>query len=163
MDNPDPTQFISILAHKAALVDQQAEFDNITKANAESLAAKDAEIAAKDAEIATLQSKAAASDAKDVEIAALTAQIEELTATPPIEVVANWRAKAVLALSGLLPMVEQAITSMEGDAGVVARYAWDGGADFARNGPTVLALAAALQLTDEQLDAMFTQAASLEV
>jgi hypothetical protein len=37
------------------------------------------------------------------------------------------------------------------------------GADLARNGPTVLALAPVLGLTDTQVDDMFRQAAALEV
>ena len=107
------------------------------------------------------QAAVAALAAKDAEIETLTARIDELTALP--ETIANWRAKAVLALAGLIPAVELALDSMPEPGRTVARYAWDGGADLARNGPTVLALAAALGLTDEQLDAMFTQAASLEV
>ena len=38
-----------------------------------------------------------------------------------------------------------------------------GGADLARNGPTVLALAHVLGLNDDQIDDMFRKAAALEV
>jgi hypothetical protein len=107
------------------------------------------------------QSAVSALAGKDAEIEVLTARIAELTATP--ETIANWRAKAVLALAGFIPAVEAALDGMAEPARTVARYAWDGGADFARTGPTVLALAAALGLTDAQLDAMFSQAASLQV
>ena len=77
--------------------------------------------------------------------------------------IANWRARAVLELAGYLPAVQSAIAGMGGAAGVVARAAWLAGAPLARRGATVVALAAALELTDAQVDAMFIQAASLAV
>lgn len=77
--------------------------------------------------------------------------------------IANWRAKAVLEIAGLLPTVEAALSAMPGEAGIVARNAWRDGAPFVRNGPTVTALAAVLGLTGEQVDAMFRQAAALSV
>jgi hypothetical protein len=70
---------------------------------------------------------------------------------------------AVLEIAGLLPTVDALIAGMEGDAGVVVRSAWDRGAPLVRDGQTVTSLAAALGLTGEQVDAMFTQAASLSV
>ncbi len=80
----------------------------------------------------------------------------------PVEI-ANWRARAVLELAGLLDEVTSALYAMEGDAGIVARHAWNSGAALARNGPTVTSLAALLTLTDVQVDAMFIQAANLNV
>lgn len=85
---------------------------------------------------------------------------------PPVEVprvIANWRAKAVIELHGLTAQVEAALAAMEGEAGITARAAWNGNADFARHGATVTALATTLSLTSTQLDAMFIQAAALEV
>jgi hypothetical protein len=85
---------------------------------------------------------------------------------PPVRVpreIANWRARAVLELAGLLPTVEAAISAMEGAPGIIVRTAWQSGAPLARKGPTVSALAPALGLTEEQVDAMFIQAAALEV
>lgn len=85
---------------------------------------------------------------------------------PPAPVpgeIANWRAKAVLELAGLLTAVEAALDAMPEPARTVALAAWNGGADLARNGPTVLALAPVLNLTDAQVDDMFRQAAALEV
>ncbi len=85
---------------------------------------------------------------------------------PPAPVpgeIANWRAKAVLELAGLLTAVEAALYAMPEPARTVALAAWNGGADLARNGPTVLAIAPVLNLTDSQVDDMFRQAAALEV
>jgi hypothetical protein len=77
--------------------------------------------------------------------------------------IANWRARAVLEIAGLLPTVDAAIAALTGDAGIVARAAWNSGAPFVRNGPTVTALSSALGLTSAQVDAMFLQAESLDV
>lgn len=77
--------------------------------------------------------------------------------------IANWRARAVLELSGLLPTVEAAISGMTGPESIVVRHAWQSGAPLARRGPTVAALAPALGLSDEQVDSMFIQAAALAV
>jgi hypothetical protein len=89
----------------------------------------------------------------------------ELPAMPPRvpREIANWRARAVLELSGLLPSVEAALATMDGPEAIVVRHAWQSGAPLARKGPTVSALAPALGLTEEQVDSMFIQAASLEV
>lgn len=90
---------------------------------------------------------------------------EDLPPMPPRvpREIANWRARAVLELAGLLPAVEAAIAGMGGPDGIVVRHAWQSGAPLARKGPTVSALAPALGLSDEQVDAMFIQAAQLAV
>lgn len=86
---------------------------------------------------------------------------------PPValvpDTIANWRAKAVLALAGLLPAVEAALNDLPEPAHTVAMAAWNGNADFVRDGPTVLALADTLSLTPAQIDDLFIQAAALEV
>jgi len=83
---------------------------------------------------------------------------------PPVPgEIANWRAKAVLGLAGMLSAVEAALNAMPEPARTVAIAAWNGGADLARSGPTVLALSTTLGLTDDQVDDMFRQAAALEV
>ena len=83
--------------------------------------------------------------------------------SPVPKEIANWRAKAVLEIAGLLPTVEATLAAMPGEAGIVARSAWAAGAPFARNGPTVTTLSVALGLTGEQVDAMFRQAAAIAV
>ncbi len=82
---------------------------------------------------------------------------------PVPDAIANWRAKAVLKLHNLLTPVETALNALPEPQKTVALTAWEGNADFVRNGPTVLSLAQTLSLTDEQVDAMFIQAAALEV
>jgi hypothetical protein len=77
--------------------------------------------------------------------------------------IANWRARAVLELAGLLPTVDAAIAGMTGPEGTVVRNAWQSGAPLARRGPTVSGLAPALGLSEEQVDQMFIQAESLSV
>lgn len=88
-----------------------------------------------------------------------------LATLPPVvpKEIANWRARAVLELAGLLPAVEAALAAMPGDEGVVVRHAWDAGAPLVRAGATVTAMAGTLNLTSEQVDAMFIQAAALEI
>jgi hypothetical protein len=77
--------------------------------------------------------------------------------------IAAWRAKAVIELAGLLPQVEALIASVPDEAAVIVRRAWEDNAPLQRYGQTVLTLSAALDLSDAQLDAMFIQAAALEV
>jgi hypothetical protein len=101
-------------------------------------------------------------------------QTEKLTAyqrpapvSPPTPrvpaAIENWRAKAVLSIAGLLPAVEAALQAMPEPGRTVALAAWTGGAEIHRQGPTVAAAIAALQLDAAQVDAMFIQAAALEV
>ena len=106
------------------------------------------------------------------EIAPLSALVDPadfaLVPKPPVPVIipseiANWRARAVLEIAGLLPSVETALAALTGDEGIVARAAWNSGAPFLREGPTVTSLAAALSLSSGQVDAMFLQAAALTV
>lgn len=89
-------------------------------------------------------------------------ELPELPPRIPREI-ANWRARAVLDLSGLLEPVEAALGSLPGVDGIIARHAWQSGAPLARNGATVSALAPALGLSAPQVDAMFIQAESLIV
>lgn len=77
--------------------------------------------------------------------------------------IANWRAKAVIELSGITDQVVAAMHSMSEPQKTVVLAAWDSGAPLARNGVTVKALASALELTSEQVDAMFIQASKLRV
>lgn len=98
--------------------------------------------------------------------AGFNGQLEGSLSIVPIEVprsIPNWRARAVIELNGLTAQVEQAIEAMTGPEGVVARFAWNGNADFERNGTTVTALANALGLSDAQIDNMFIQAAQLTI
>jgi hypothetical protein len=55
MDNPDPTKFITIEDHKAALVFQQAAFDEISNRQAASLAEKDMVLGSANARLTELE------------------------------------------------------------------------------------------------------------
>lgn len=59
---------------------------------------------------------------------------------------------------------EAAISAMpDGQAKTVAMAAWDNNANFSRTSPTILSFAAALELTDTELDRLFVLAESLTV
>lgn len=77
--------------------------------------------------------------------------------------IAAWRAKAILEITGLLPQVEALIATVPDAAAVIVRRAWTDQSPLERHGQTVLTLAAALDLNDAQLDALFIQAAALQV
>jgi len=96
---------------------------------------------------------------------ALLAQGAPLPIPPPRipREIANWRARAVLEINGLLSAVDAMVQAMEGPEGIVVRQAWQAGAPLARNGSTVLTLAPALGLTSQQIDDMFIAAGSLQV
>lgn len=89
-------------------------------------------------------------------------ELPELPPRVPREI-ANWRARTVLELAGLLPAVEACIAAMTGPESIVVRHAWQSAAPLARRGATVAALAPALGLTDAQVDSMFMQAETLKV
>ena len=74
-----------------------------------------------------------------------------------------WQAKAVLSLSGLLTSAEAAIDALPEPRLTIVSSAWANNADFSRDSQTIASLAVALELTSEQLDAMFLQAADLAI
>lgn len=76
------------------------------------------------------------------------------------QVVTRFQARAALHLSGLLPQIE----ALMADAAtpVLSRLAWQDALEFQRTSPTVLTMAAALGLTDAQVDALFITAAGIE-
>jgi hypothetical protein len=61
------------------------------------------------------------------------------------------------------PEDHAAIATMPEPERTIASLAWHGDAKLARRGKTVLSLAAALGLSDEQVDALFIAAEALEV
>lgn len=80
---------------------------------------------------------------------------------PPAPVPASvtmFQARAQLLRDGLLVPVEAAVSQAGGEAAL----AWEYALELRRNSPTVLAIAAALNLTSEQMDTMFRQAALIE-
>lgn len=83
---------------------------------------------------------------------------EALLAERQSMVVSRFQARAALHIAGLLAQAEQAIAG----AGTLAQLAWQDAQEFRRNSPTVAAIAETLALTDEQLDDLFRQAATIE-
>lgn len=78
----------------------------------------------------------------------------------PPQVVSRFQARAALHLAGLLPQVETLMADPATDT--LARLAWTDAQEFRRTSPTLLAMASALSLTDEQLDQLFATAAGIE-
>lgn len=79
---------------------------------------------------------------------------EALAAERESMVCSRFQAKAALHSAGLLPAVEAAIAQ----ADPVTQLAWAEAVEYRRNSPTILALAAALELSDEQVDDLFRTA-----
>lgn len=93
----------------------------------------------------------------------LAAAKEQPAPTTDPTTIRSWQAKAVLAISGLLEAAEATIAALPEPDRTIVTSAWDNNANFSRQSPTILALAADLKLTEEQLDAMFQQAAALTI
>ncbi|MBI6628314.1 hypothetical protein [Pontibaca salina] len=73
-------------------------------------------------------------------------------------VASRFQAKAALSAAGLLDATEQAIAAADD----FTKLAWGEAVEFRRNSPTIAALAAALELTPEQVDDLFRAAMQIE-
>lgn len=80
-------------------------------------------------------------------------------ATTP-QSVTRFQARAALARAGLFTTVNSAMVAFPIDD--ERRLAWEDAQEFRRTSPTMLQMAAALGLTDAQLDELFTTAAGIE-
>lgn len=76
-------------------------------------------------------------------------------------VVTMRQARLALLDAGLLPDVNATVAAMAGTAGDAARIDWEFAATVDRSSPLVASMAAALALTEAQLDALFIAAAGL--
>lgn len=83
------------------------------------------------------------------------------TPLPPPRVVTMRQARLALLQAGLLGTVSAALASAEGAAGEAARIEWEYAATVDRDSPLVVGFAAGLNLTPDQLDALFAAAAGL--
>lgn len=93
------------------------------------------------------------------------ANVEAALANPaPVPVVPqeipNWRLRVVAGIHGLKPAITAALASLEEPARTIATEVWFNGNTIRRDSPLVAAIAAALGLTGDQLDAYFIQAAA---
>jgi hypothetical protein len=76
-------------------------------------------------------------------------------------VLSRFQARAVLRRYGYREAIEQIMSDPETDA--LAVDAWNDASEFRRASPMLGAIAVALGITDEDLDAMFEEAAGIEV
>jgi hypothetical protein len=81
--------------------------------------------------------------------------------TPVPEQVTMRQARLALSAAGKLAAVDAAIASLPEPQKSAAQIEWEYSAAVRRTQPLVLALAPAIGLSDEQLDALFIQAAAL--
>ena len=83
---------------------------------------------------------------------------ELLSAERSTMIVSKFQAKAALMQADLLDATQAAIA----DADALTKLAWADAQEFRRNSPMIATLAAALDLTDEQVDDLFRSAAEIE-
>lgn len=72
-------------------------------------------------------------------------------------VCSRFQARAALSLAGMLDQAEAIIAQ----ADALTRLAWADAQEFRRTSPTILAMASAFGLTEEQVDALFEQAMTI--
>lgn len=79
---------------------------------------------------------------------------------PPVpQSVTRFQARGALLLAGLLDGVETAMAACSDE---MAKLAWQYAQEFRRDSPTIAVMAAAIGITDAQLDDLFTVAAGIE-
>lgn len=104
--------------------------------------------------------KTALRDQMVAEIEAIKAAIPNGQPPAVPGVVSRFQARAALHLAGLLDDVEALMTAPGTPA--LAKLAWADAQEFKRNSPTVQTMAAAIGLTEAQLDELFTTAAGID-
>lgn len=77
--------------------------------------------------------------------------------------VAAWRLKAVAALAGMTPAIDAYLAALPEPAKTVATAAWVEGNTFDINSTFIVTAAAALNIPNDKLRELFTQAAGLQV
>lgn len=87
---------------------------------------------------------------------------EYVPPTPVVPAVVDMRqARLALLGAGLLDTVESAIAGMTGPEGRAAQIEWEYALTLRRHHPLTVALSSSLGLSEQALDALFTQAATL--
>lgn len=101
------------------------------------------------------------------EINIQTGEVTEHPDLPPTpqpvlipQIVSRFQARAALHLAGLLDDVEALMAAPGTPA--LAKLAWADAQEFKRTSPTVQTMAAAIGLTEAQLDELFTTAAGID-
>ena len=93
--------------------------------------------------------------------AAEIAEIESRPPPPPPTRVTMRQARLALLAAGMLASVNAALEAAPGAAGEAARIEWEYATTVERDSPLIAGFAAALSMTDAQLDALFFAAAAL--
>jgi len=96
------------------------------------------------------------------EIEAAYPAAQAAAARAAIPAITRAQAKAALIVTGMISLVQPAIDAIEDPLQrALAQNDWDERLHFERNNPTLAAMAAALGMTDAQLDDLFALAATL--
>ena len=90
-----------------------------------------------------------------------TPQPADVALPPAITEVTMYQARTAMLRAGLLPAVEAALTAMPGQAGDEARIKWEFAGTVSRSDALVQGLIASLNLSSEQVDTLFAEAALL--
>ena len=96
-------------------------------------------------------------------LTAITSEEADVLREPAVttpQTVTRFQALAALHLAGHLEAVKAIMAAPE--TPVLTKLAWDNALSFERASPTLASLAAALGLTDADLDALFTVAAGVQ-
>jgi len=140
--------------------------DLLSQVQTDALIAVDAKTAAlaamteqRDAAIQARDEAQSALATVQTELDALKASLVPMIDGVP-QVVSRFQARAALHVAGLLKSIE--LMMSHPDADPLMRLAWEDAQNFERKSPTLLALANALELTAEQVDALFIQAAEIK-
>jgi hypothetical protein len=81
---------------------------------------------------------------------------------PPVpDVISMRQARLVLLSQGLLAQVDATIAAMDEPARSAALIEWEYATELRRDNPLVVAMQGAMDLTDEQVDAMFTAGSAI--
>lgn len=89
-----------------------------------------------------------------------TPEPADLVAPTVPQVVSRFQARAALHLAGLLDDVEALMAAP--DTPALAKLAWADAMEFERQSPTIAALAGAVGLTEQDIDALFITAAGIK-
>lgn len=98
----------------------------------------------------------------DIEPVEYTEEVQPEVPAVPQEITL-WQLRGAVTLAGLLTAVNDAIAALPEPKKTLATIVWEYGNSILRNSPTVLYLQQALQLTDQQADALFVVGKSLEL
>jgi hypothetical protein len=97
----------------------------------------------------------------DEELTEFRAGLPDEVAPAAPSVVTMRQAKIQLSRAGILGAVNDFIDGMEGQAGEEARIEWDYATELRRDHPLVAALGPQFDLSEEDIDALFAEAAEI--